>query len=385
MLNQSNNDIVFENQVGSQWLPTSAGFQFPISAINRTRFRLVNPVNTTQQTFILRATNGRGSFQDLAINVQGTINCGPNSMVSNATGIWQCLPCPTGATCSLTAFMCDATFEINDAQNGCSKCIPGTFKRFSGNNKCMPCPANSNCTDTSYQCLPGFELSIDFTQCNPCGIGYYKPSIGNVKCLECPQTGECMGVGLTDFICRAGNYNSSDDCVVCQNGTFKAASGNNTCTDCPLNATCSDTGLSSFTCVAGYALNATLDGCSICEKGFFKQTPGNVPCIKCPNNAFCPEGSLNFTCNDGFFLAEGVRCDVIPGPRAPQKNVADMLMDNILYIGIGGGAFVLLVLVMCVICCMRKRRANDVTRGYTYQQSKLRPTSMGDPWWTQNN
>lgn len=137
-------------------------------------------------------------------------------VISGATSIDWCLPCPIGSASPSIA-----------SGSRCPACAAGTYQDQVGQRACTPCPAStfnpltgsSNIT-SCIACGEGLESlpgSFSVTQCIPplCPVGFYTD---RSKC---------------DSVCPSGHYcDGAQEAKICETGTYAPEKASK-CTECP--------------------------------------------------------------------------------------------------------------------------------------------------------
>ncbi|UVC49427.1 hypothetical protein MACK_003260 [Theileria orientalis] len=228
----------------------------------------------------------------------------------------------TGAS-SLEQLMCTCIAGYYLGENGCEKCVIGTY--CPGKNQVIRCPANTttietgNSGDEGCVCNPGYELMEH--QCRPCDITSYKPTIGNERCTPCSMD----SYDIQSYTQIPGAI-SKVECNKCQKGYYFNGT---TCTDCPINSFCKGGSFKPVKCGENSIINKdTATGAHecTCPKGYGFVTlnvnslsPRN--CVKCPINTFQMIDGTQMGClacpENTYTLEEGstslLDCIPLPG------------------------------------------------------------------------
>ncbi|BAM38923.1 predicted protein [Theileria orientalis strain Shintoku] len=224
---------------------------------------------------------------------------------------------------SLEQLMCTCIAGYYLGENGCEKCVIGTY--CPGRNQVIRCPANTTTIETGNTgieacvCNPGYELLEN--ECRPCEITSYKPTIGNERCTPCSLD----SYDIQSYTQITGAI-SKVECNKCQKGYYFNGTA---CTDCPPNSFCKGGSFKPVKCGENSIIKKdTATGAHecLCPKGYgFTSMNVNslIPrnCVKCPVNTFqivegtqmgciaCPENT--------YTLSEGstslVDCIPLPG------------------------------------------------------------------------
>jgi hypothetical protein len=208
-----------------------------------------------------------------------------------ATSSSTCTSCPDGNPAlpgSTAASDCleSCAAGKTGTSGSCSRCPPGTYKRFPGAGACTDCSASS----TS-------EAGSSICQCN---AGYF---LQNNDCQLC-QAG-------TQFICFTGI--KVQILTPFSPGTYKLAQGNDLCT----------------LCAAGKALATpgakAASACVACTPGYYAQE-GSSTCVPCAAGKFSSlgEASSCSPCNAGTFSGNtgGTTCNACPTGRYSDMQAA---------------------------------------------------------------
>lgn len=129
-------------------------------------------------------------------------------------GRGNCEPCPSGATCNTTNFVCKAGFGIDSLEKSCVMCGGSSYKPLASNTPCSPCPYGAFCTATSFVCDVGFTLNEMKNACNLCKLNSFKPFASNESCIDCPPGAVCDVRSI--LMCPEGYSVKSDgtECVL---------------------------------------------------------------------------------------------------------------------------------------------------------------------------
>ena len=162
------------------------------------------------------------------------------SDIGNST----CSVCPgnmTTISTASTACVCEANFELNDANTTCQRCPDGEVKHVVGNMSCIACTAHATLQSgyphqiSSCFCNPGY--TGHHLLCSACPIGSYKDTYGSDNCTSCGELASTIFVASTNISdcvsCQAGTYEVNDTCVNCSQGFYKDIAGPQPCTPCP--------------------------------------------------------------------------------------------------------------------------------------------------------
>jgi len=295
------------------------------------------------------------------------IDCPGNSNSMPGTSFKSSCMCKPGysgaATSTQGCQSCDAgKYKPRAGAKSCTHCSTGTYSpntSATAANTCVPCrdfstsPAASD-SAASCNCNAGYTNSIAGAAndaCSACVAGKFKRSLGSDACDLCVQgkygvntaatsSDSCLSCdfgttsigenrnGKASCVCNAGwTFNKLPEavpppvCIRCESGTFKNITGSALCIDCPTGKT-SPPGSPEFDlCQVGCGAGSTgpdTGPCVLCKPGKYKTIRGFAPgdseteCGEsCPDHTTSPVGSdalIDCICNPGYTGENGLEC-----------------------------------------------------------------------------
>ena len=325
-----------------------------------------------------------GTYQDTT----GAASCSQCAAgtYQNETGKTSCKSCPGNATCSTTGFTCNAGYEANTDNTGCTICSAGNFSAAGGacspcatgtysaaGGSCTTCTAGYSCSPTGQtqctagtfaaagasactpctagkyslaggaceNCAAGKYSAVGASTCTSCAAGSYASGTGNTVCTACAAGYSCSSTSQTP--CAAGTFSgvSQTSCTPCAEGTFSAA-GASSCTQCAAGYSCSPTGQTQCTagtfaaaggscspCAAGTISATGQSSCTPCEPGKYSAA-GAASCSNCPANSTCTSPSSSTLnpnkvhCNENYYNNSfGTGCIRCPGGSTSPAGTTD--------------------------------------------------------------
>ncbi|XP_042883171.1 sushi, von Willebrand factor type A, EGF and pentraxin domain-containing protein 1-like isoform X2 [Penaeus japonicus] len=284
---------------------------------------------------------------------------------------------------------CAAGRYFDEQMGVCRSCGYGYFQPDEGKFSCKRCDrglttrtkeavSSSECRE---ECESGLQLGAT-GPCEPCPRGTYRTKGIHSSCIRCPADRTTQGPGASSLeecslpICIAGTFLSNSECLPCPKGYYQPEALQTVCLSCPQDTSTRDVGATSEDeCSNPCEVHGEQMLCDSNALCLFISETSDFECRCKPGfngtGEYCVDNCLNYCENNGVCKKneDGEPYCVCSGSFTGNRC---HLKSDFTYIagGIAGAVvFVILIVLLVWMICIRATRRREPKKGFLAQPS----------------
>nr|XP_027224933.1 uncharacterized protein LOC113817130 isoform X1 [Penaeus vannamei] len=284
---------------------------------------------------------------------------------------------------------CAAGRYFDEQMSVCRSCGYGYFQPDEGKFSCKRCDRGLttrtkeavSASECREECESGLQLGTT-GPCEPCPRGTYRTKGIHSSCIRCPADRTTQGPGASSLeecslpICIAGTFLSNSECLPCPKGYYQPEALQTVCLSCPQDTSTRDVGATSEEeCSNPCEVHGEQMLCDSNALCLFISETSDFECRCKPGyngtGEYCVDNCDNFCENNGLCKKneDGEPYCVCSGSFTGSRC---HLKSDFTYIagGIAGAVvFVILIVLLVWMICIRATRRREPKKGFLAQPS----------------
>ncbi|XP_063614589.1 sushi, von Willebrand factor type A, EGF and pentraxin domain-containing protein 1-like isoform X2 [Penaeus indicus] len=284
---------------------------------------------------------------------------------------------------------CAAGRYFDEQMSVCRSCGYGYFQPDEGKFSCKRCDRGLttrtkeavSASECREECESGLQLGTT-GPCEPCPRGTYRTKGIHSSCIRCPADRTTQGPGASSLeecslpICIAGTYLSNSECLPCPKGYYQPEALQTACLSCPKDTSTRDVGATSEEeCSNPCEVHGEQMLCDSNALCLFISETSDFECRCKPGyngtGEYCVDNCENYCENNGMCRKNenGEPYCVCSGSFTGNRC---HLKSDFTYIagGIAGAVvFVILIVLLVWMICIRATRRREPKKGFLAQPS----------------